>query len=322
MTGAEPVIRTEGLTKRFGQITAVDGLDLEVREGDVYGFLGANGSGKTTTVRMLLGLVLATSGRIEVLGEEMPRAARRVLPQVGAHGRGTGGLPAPVRAPQPRALRRDGTRRLAGPRARPGSSEALGPGRAGPRRRPAGARLLARNAAAARAGRRPAPPTSAAGPRRADQRPRPAGHPRDPRAAARPQRGRHHGLPLQPPARRGRADVHPGRRPRPRPAGAPGPAGRAAEAHRAGGGAHPGRLRGAGAAGRRRRAVRRRAAAGALRRPGRAQRRAGLGRRPRHHAHRRAAPPRGHRAGGHQRRVGPVRRRTRSHAPQAEVLEQ
>ncbi|HEX5087599.1 MAG TPA: ATP-binding cassette domain-containing protein [Nocardioides sp.] len=78
------VIRTEGLTKRFGRILAVDGLDLDVREGDVYGFLGANGSGKTTTVRILLGLVLATSGRAEVLGEEMPRAARSVLPQVGA----------------------------------------------------------------------------------------------------------------------------------------------------------------------------------------------------------------------------------------------
>jgi len=78
------VIRTEGLTKRFGPITAVDGIDLDVREGDVYGFLGANGSGKTTTVRMLLGLVLATSGRMEVLGQAMPKAARRVLPQVGA----------------------------------------------------------------------------------------------------------------------------------------------------------------------------------------------------------------------------------------------
>jgi ABC-2 type transport system ATP-binding protein len=78
------VIRTEGLTKRFGRITAVDALDLDVRSGDVYGFLGANGSGKTTTVRMLLGLVLATSGRMEVLGEPMPAAARRVLPRVGA----------------------------------------------------------------------------------------------------------------------------------------------------------------------------------------------------------------------------------------------
>jgi ABC-2 type transport system ATP-binding protein len=78
------VIRTRGLTKRFGRILAVDGLDLDVREGDVYGFLGANGSGKTTTVRMLLGLVLATSGTIEVLGRPMPSSARVVLPEVGA----------------------------------------------------------------------------------------------------------------------------------------------------------------------------------------------------------------------------------------------
>ena len=54
-----------------------------MRAGDVYGFLGANGSGKTTTVRMLLGLVLATSGEAEVLGARMPRSAKRVLPQVG-----------------------------------------------------------------------------------------------------------------------------------------------------------------------------------------------------------------------------------------------
>jgi ABC-type multidrug transport system ATPase subunit len=78
------VIRTEGLTKRFGRLTAVDGLDLDVREGDLFGFLGPNGSGKTTTVRMLLGLVFATSGRIEVLGRPMPKAAREVLPQVGS----------------------------------------------------------------------------------------------------------------------------------------------------------------------------------------------------------------------------------------------
>jgi ABC-type multidrug transport system ATPase subunit len=78
------VIRTEGLTKRFGGLVAVDGLDLDVREGDLFGFLGPNGSGKTTTVRMLLGLVFATSGRIEVLGRPMPRAAREVLPQVGS----------------------------------------------------------------------------------------------------------------------------------------------------------------------------------------------------------------------------------------------
>ena len=66
------MIRTQGLTKRFGGLVAVDGLDLDVREGDLFGFLGPNGSGKTTTVRMLLGLVYATSGRIELLGRPMP----------------------------------------------------------------------------------------------------------------------------------------------------------------------------------------------------------------------------------------------------------
>ena len=78
------MITTSGLTKRFGPIVAVDGIDLRVDEGDIYGFLGANGSGKTTTVRLLLGLVLATSGAVELLGQPMPKAARRVLPQVGA----------------------------------------------------------------------------------------------------------------------------------------------------------------------------------------------------------------------------------------------
>ncbi|MFY0408420.1 ABC transporter ATP-binding protein [Solicola sp. PLA-1-18] len=78
------MIRTQGLTKRYGAVRAVDSVDLDVRDGDVFGFLGANGSGKTTTVRMLLGLVLATSGEIELLGEPMPRAAMTVLPQVGA----------------------------------------------------------------------------------------------------------------------------------------------------------------------------------------------------------------------------------------------
>jgi ABC-2 type transport system ATP-binding protein len=77
------VISTRGLTKRYGAVLAVDHIDLDVHEGDVYGFLGANGSGKTTTARVLLGLVLATSGQVEVLGRPMPRSARTVLPQVG-----------------------------------------------------------------------------------------------------------------------------------------------------------------------------------------------------------------------------------------------
>ncbi len=87
------VIATRALTKRYGRVTAVDGLDLHVRPGDRYGFLGPNGSGKTTTVRMLLGLVHATSGEIEVLGRSVPRAARDVLPEVGALVEGPGAYP-------------------------------------------------------------------------------------------------------------------------------------------------------------------------------------------------------------------------------------
>jgi ABC-2 type transport system ATP-binding protein len=77
------MIRSTALTKRFGQVLAVDAIDLDVRAGDVYGFLGANGSGKTTSVRMILGLVLATSGTVELFGEPMPRGGRQVLPKVG-----------------------------------------------------------------------------------------------------------------------------------------------------------------------------------------------------------------------------------------------
>jgi ABC-type multidrug transport system ATPase subunit len=78
------VIITRALTKRYGAVTAVRSVDLDVREGDRYGLLGPNGSGKTTLVRMLLALVYATSGDIEVLGRPIPRHAREVLPQIGA----------------------------------------------------------------------------------------------------------------------------------------------------------------------------------------------------------------------------------------------
>ncbi len=76
------VIETTGLTKRYGQITAVDDLRLRVRPGEVYGFLGPNGAGKTTTLRMLLGLIEPTSGHIAMLGShEHPR---RLLHAVGS----------------------------------------------------------------------------------------------------------------------------------------------------------------------------------------------------------------------------------------------
>ncbi len=77
-------IETRGLTKRFGQQLAVDGVDLAVPKGAVFGFLGPNGSGKTTTIRLLLGLATATGGSMRVLGEEMPRKLADVLPRVGA----------------------------------------------------------------------------------------------------------------------------------------------------------------------------------------------------------------------------------------------
>lgn len=78
------MIATHALTKRYGRTVAVDAVDLEVREGDRYGFLGPNGSGKTTLVRMLLGLVYATSGEIEMLGKPVPKRVAEVLPDVGA----------------------------------------------------------------------------------------------------------------------------------------------------------------------------------------------------------------------------------------------
>ncbi|MCX4724565.1 ABC transporter ATP-binding protein [Streptomyces sp. NBC_01306] len=81
----EAVIETHALTKRFrgGQL-AVNRLDLTVPRGSVFGFLGPNGSGKTTTIRMLLGLIAPTSGTASLLGQPMPRAAHSVLPGVGA----------------------------------------------------------------------------------------------------------------------------------------------------------------------------------------------------------------------------------------------
>ena len=79
------VIATRGLTKRFrgGQV-AVDHIDLAVPRGAVYGFLGPNGSGKTTTIRMLLGLIRPTDGDVTLLGDPMPQHAPRALPKVGA----------------------------------------------------------------------------------------------------------------------------------------------------------------------------------------------------------------------------------------------
>jgi ABC-2 type transport system ATP-binding protein len=68
-------IRTEGLSKRYGDVLALAPLDLEVAEGEVLGYLGPNGAGKTTTIRLLLGLVRPTSGRAEIFGLDSQRDA-------------------------------------------------------------------------------------------------------------------------------------------------------------------------------------------------------------------------------------------------------
>ncbi|MGH8918249.1 MAG: ATP-binding cassette domain-containing protein [Actinomycetes bacterium] len=81
---ADLAIATYGLTKRFGSVAAVDEVDLAVPTGSVFGFLGPNGSGKTTTIRMLLGLISPSAGRSELLGRPVPAGSGEALPEVGA----------------------------------------------------------------------------------------------------------------------------------------------------------------------------------------------------------------------------------------------
>src|SRR5256886_16329701 len=80
----EVVLRTKQLVKRFGPITAVDGLDVEVRRGEVVGLLGPNGAGKSTTIGMVLGLISPTAGTAEVLGRDIRVRREDALAGVGA----------------------------------------------------------------------------------------------------------------------------------------------------------------------------------------------------------------------------------------------
>src|SRR5579863_4357518 len=81
---SEAIIETSGLTKRFGQRVAVDGVSLSVPRGCAYGFLGHNGAGKTTTIRMLLGLTLPDAGTMHLRGLAVPERRREALSRVGA----------------------------------------------------------------------------------------------------------------------------------------------------------------------------------------------------------------------------------------------
>jgi ABC-2 type transport system ATP-binding protein len=83
MHGNELVIRARGLSKRFGKLTAVDHLDLSVPRAEVFGFLGPNGCGKSTTIRMLCGLLQPSEGEVEVLGCQIPRDAEELKRRIG-----------------------------------------------------------------------------------------------------------------------------------------------------------------------------------------------------------------------------------------------
>jgi ABC-2 type transport system ATP-binding protein len=125
-------IETDSLTRRFGKATVVDGLGLRVPTGSVFGFLGPNGSGKTTTIRMLLGLLTPDDGEIRVLGQAIPDRAATVLPEVGALIEGPAFYPwltgrqnlARIDAAGPHGQRRDRRRRIDEALARVGLSAA------------------------------------------------------------------------------------------------------------------------------------------------------------------------------------------------------
>ncbi len=202
-------IEISGLSKQFGQVTAVDDLSFTVEPGRVTGFLGPNGAGKTTTLRVLLGLVRATAGTATFGGtpyRDLPEAprdrggrARRELP------------PRPHGAEPPEGLRDRG-----GP--------AVGAGARGARtgrhrrvRRPARGRLLARHAAAALARVHAARRSRRARARRADQRPRPRGHQVDPRLPAATRARGAHGARELAPVERGAAERRRRRHHLPRP---------------------------------------------------------------------------------------------------------
>jgi len=79
-----PILYTEGLTKRFGSLQAVTDLNLEVSQGDIYGFLGLNGAGKTTTIRLLLRLIRPSAGRIRLYGKELTKHYLEIMQNIGS----------------------------------------------------------------------------------------------------------------------------------------------------------------------------------------------------------------------------------------------
>ncbi len=81
---SEQVIEVRGLTKKFGSLTAVNNLDLNVYRGDVFGFLGPNGAGKSTTIRMLLSLIKPTGGEMKIFGKSITKDRKEIFSKIGA----------------------------------------------------------------------------------------------------------------------------------------------------------------------------------------------------------------------------------------------
>jgi ABC-2 type transport system ATP-binding protein len=83
VSAPELVVEARGVTRRFGSLVAVDGIDLEIERGEVFGFLGPNGAGKSTLIRMLTGLLEPSGGQVRVLGLELPRQVERLRSRIG-----------------------------------------------------------------------------------------------------------------------------------------------------------------------------------------------------------------------------------------------
>lgn len=116
-TQPDYAIFTQGLTKSFGSHNAVDHVDLRVPQGSIFGFLGPNGSGKTTTIRMLMGLANISSGTVKVLGFDVPQQIGLALPKVGALVEGPAFYP--YLSGRDNLIRFDSADRFADPKDRP-----------------------------------------------------------------------------------------------------------------------------------------------------------------------------------------------------------
>jgi ABC-2 type transport system ATP-binding protein len=79
---SDPIVEVRGLTKRFGEFTAVDGVSFEIHPGEILGLLGPNGAGKTTTIQMLLGLITPTAGSIRMFGLDLARHRETILSRI------------------------------------------------------------------------------------------------------------------------------------------------------------------------------------------------------------------------------------------------